>query len=214
MSRNSVEEPRTEEQYIALTYNGHRRLAVLVILTALLFLVIGVAVSIGSTHIPLSTTWQVLLSKLPLIDISSGIDEGTEVIVTDIRLPRVILAGIAGAALAVAGAAYQGLFRNPLADPFLMGVASGAGMGAVIAMAFTSGWFAWLATGVVPPFAFLGALTAVGIVYMVSRVGSKLPVTIMILAGVVVAAFFSAISHYLMLAIEELAHLGLSFLYH
>jgi len=113
----------------------------------------------------------------------------------------------------VAGAAYQGLFRNPLADPFLMGVASGAGLGAVVAMAFTAGWSAWLACGILPPFAFLGALLAVGIVYWVSRVGNTLPVTIMILAGVIVAAFCGAVSHYLMITIEEITHQGLNFLW-
>jgi iron complex transport system permease protein len=192
--------------------NWRRRVYALVGLTVLLVAMVVVGVSVGSTYIPVDTTWQILLSKLPWVDIYAG-DSGTDMIITNIRLPRVLLAGIAGAALAVAGAAYQGLFRNPLADPFLMGVASGAGLGAVIAMTFTAGWFAWLVVGVIPFFAFLGALLAVGLVYLISRVGNTLPVTIMILAGVIVAAFFAAISHYLMLTVEGLAHQGLSFLW-
>ena len=193
--------------------NWHRRIYALLGLTVLLIGAIILGIGVGSTSIPLPTVGEVLLSKLPFYDLPADISSGTDTIVSDIRMPRVLLAAITGAALAIAGAAYQGLFRNPLADPFLMGVASGAGLGAVIGMAFTAGWVSWLAFGLIPPFAFAGALSAVLVVYGVSRVGNTLPVTIMILAGVIVAAFYGAVSHYLMLTVEEITHQGLSFLW-
>jgi iron complex transport system permease protein len=115
-----------------------------------------------------------------------------------LRLPRTVLMAVTGAALAGSGAAYQGLFRNPLADPYLIGVASGAGLGAIIAMTFQAqntllGLFA------VPVAAFAGALLTVFVVYELARVGRALPVTNLILAGVAVSAFATALTSFLMI---------------
>jgi len=123
--------------------------------------------------------------------------ERLETIILDVRLPRILLAGLVGAALAVAGATYQGLFRNPLADPYLLGVAAGAGLGATIAflIPFT---VSWIAFGALPLFAFIGGMVAVAVVYSIARVGKALPVTTLILAGVALSAFLSSITAYLM----------------
>jgi iron complex transport system permease protein len=105
---------------------------------------------------------------------------------------------LVGAALSGSGAAYQGLFRNPLADPYLIGVASGAGLGAVIAM--TIHWsYTTLGLIAIPLSAFLGAVLAVGVVSLIARVGHTIPTTNLILAGVVVSSFCTALSSLLMI---------------
>jgi len=112
-----------------------------------LLVVIVLAASTGSVDIPLATTWRILLDKLPLVYIPQDWSDGWATIVWGIRLPRVLLAGVVGAALSVAGATYQGLFRNPLADPYLIGVAQGSALGAVIGFMISfqvPGWpWAW-----------------------------------------------------------------------
>ena len=98
------------------------------------------ATSIGSVSVPFNTTFSILADKLPLVNIAPTWEPNTATIIFDIRLPRVILAGLVGAALAIAGATYQGLFRNPLADPYLIGVAQGASLGAVVGFLLPVSW--------------------------------------------------------------------------
>ena len=141
-------------------------------------------------------TWDVLVElvdRLPFIDTESGLGERQQAIIWEIRLPRVVLGLLVGAMLATAGGAYQGVFRNPLADPYLLGVAAGAGFGATVAI--VSG----LGDGIgiidpIPMMAFAGALVAVVLTYLVGATGGRLdPVTSLVLAGVAVASFFTAI---------------------
>ncbi|UCG55565.1 MAG: iron chelate uptake ABC transporter family permease subunit [Dehalococcoidia bacterium] len=168
-------------------------------------LVIVFAASIGSAEIPFTKTAGILISKLPFIDITPSWDSTAEIIVFDIRLPRVILAGLVGAALALAGATYQGLFRNPLADPYLIGVAQGAALGAVIGfMIPISG--VGIGISLVPILAFVGALLSVTIVYILARVGRTVPVTTLILAGVALGALLGAIVAYLAITSGQLLH--------
>ncbi|MFP3880288.1 MAG: FecCD family ABC transporter permease [Dehalococcoidia bacterium] len=188
----------------AIRWQG--RVCALLVLAGLLVLVVVFATTLGSVSIPFSTTAQVLLSQLPFVDITPSSPEifGApvsleilETIILDIRLPRILLAGLVGAALAVAGATYQGLFRNPLADPYLLGVASGAGLGATAAMLipFT---LTWMTFGAVPLFAFIGGIGAVAVVYLLARVGKTLPATTLILAGVALSALLASTNSYLM----------------
>jgi iron complex transport system permease protein len=164
-----------------------------------LIIIIAIATSIGSVHIPLGTTFSILADKLPFIHIDQTWPDATTTIVWDLRLPRIILAGIVGAALAIAGATYQGLFRNPLADPYLIGVAQGASLGAIIGFLLPAAW--GLSTyGLVPVLAFIGAIVATLIVYMLARVGNTLPVTTLILSGVALSSLLSSISSYLIIS--------------
>ncbi len=132
------------------------------------------------------------LDRLPLVSIDSGLDVRESAIVWELRLPRLVLAGLVGATLAIAGGAYQGVFRNPLADPYLLGVAAGAGLGATIAIVSTD------VTTSVPPLAFAGGAVAVMATYGLARIGgrSRSGMTL-ILSGVAVAAFFTALQTFL-----------------
>lgn len=109
-------------------------------------------------------------------------------IVWDLRLPRVVLGGLVGATLAVAGAAYQGVFRNPLVDPYLLGVAAGAGLGATIALAQLGPGSPLIAAA-----AFLGAVVAVAVTYAIGFGLGRSASATLVLAGVAVASFFTAL---------------------
>jgi iron complex transport system permease protein len=109
---------------------------------------------------------------------------------------------ITGMALAGSGAAYQGVFRNPLADPYLIGVASGAGLGAVLVLA--ADWpQTWLGLYTVPVAAFLGGVLTVAIVYSLARIGQSVPTTTLILAGVAVGSFAVSLTSFLMLRSDQ-----------
>lgn len=125
-------------------------------------------------------------------------DEIVHTILWDIRLPRTVLIALTGMALGGSGAAYQGLFRNPLADPYLIGIASGAGLGAVVAMTVKWSYSFW-GLMAVPLAAFSGALLTVSLVYFLARVGQTTPVTTLILAGVAISSFATSLMSFLML---------------
>ncbi len=136
-----------------------------------------------------------VIDRLPFIDVDSGLTARQQSILWNIRIPRVVLGALVGATLAIAGAAYQGVFRNPLADPYLLGVSSGAGLGATLAIAV--GGAAGFAG--VPIAAFAGGMLAVGATYALGRtVGSGRTEVVIILAGVAVAAFANAIQTFFM----------------
>ncbi len=174
-----------------------------------LLIVFGVMVALattaGSVQIPFLTTCRVLLSQLPLVNIAHNWPSATETIILDIRLPRVILAGLVGAALAIAGASYQGLFRNPLADPYLIGAAQGASLGAVIGFLLPFDWQN-AGFGIIPLLAFTGALFSVAVVYSLARVGKTLPMTTLILAGVALGALWGSIVSYLIITSGDKIH--------
>jgi iron complex transport system permease protein len=152
------------------------------------------SVLVGPADLSPGTVLGVLASKLlGFHSHASALDAG---IVWQIRAPRVVLGAIVGATLAMAGASYQGVFQNPLADPYLLGVAAGAGLGATIAVAEVSDPTTW-AVDPVPLAAFLGALVAVALTYVLGRSGQRQRTTTsLILAGVAVGSFFTAIQTY------------------
>lgn len=153
-----------------------------------LIVVILVSTAIGPADLSIATVASVLLSHVPLIHYHSSASSINQAIVWDIRLPRVILGGIVGAMLAAGGASYQGVFRNPLADPYLLGVAAGAGLGATIVIVTSAGDTSWL-----PVAAFVGGAAAVTLTYLVgARFGGRSSGASVILAGVAVAALFTA----------------------
>ncbi|HLL64767.1 MAG TPA: iron ABC transporter permease [Micromonosporaceae bacterium] len=157
----------------------------------------------GPVPLPPGSVALELLNQLPFVRIDSGLSPTDAAIVHDLRLPRVVLGLLVGATLALAGACYQGVFRNPLADPYLLGVAAGAGLGATAAIAAraAAGSSAVAGSGTpigVPAAAFVGALAAVALTYALGAAGARYrsPATL-ILAGVAVSAFATAVQTYL-----------------
>jgi iron complex transport system permease protein len=157
-----------------------------------------VATVVGSVAIPIDTVIRVLWHWVRQIP-DTVIPSNLVTIIVTIRLPRVVMVMCAGAALGGAGAAYQGLFRNPLADPYVIGVASGAGLGAISAVALSGALaFAWY---LMPLGAFVGALLVVGLVYLLARGNAQYTNNDLILAGVALAALANALTTYIMLNI-------------
>jgi iron complex transport system permease protein len=169
-------------------------LITLVVLIAAIIL----SLTFGSVAIPPQVFSDLLISAFPGIQVSPAWPETFITIIYQIRLPHTILIALTGAALAGSGAAYQGLFRNPLADPYLLGVAAGAGLGAVLALSIQ--WpTTLLGYYTVPAIAFLGATITIAIVYNLARMGRSVPTTTLILAGVVVSSFATALTSFLMI---------------
>jgi len=155
-----------------------------------LIIMLILSMAIGSVFIPPTELWRVVTGV-------AG-NETFRTILLDIRLPRTVLIALVGAALAGSGATYQGLFRNPLADPYLIGVASGAGLGAILAMSVK--WpYTMLGLLAVPLAAFIASLLTVYLVYTFAHIGRTVPTTNLILAGVAVSSFATAITTFLML---------------
>lgn len=159
--------------------------AILAVAAALL-----AGVLVGPIDIGIADIGRSALARLPLLDVSSPLTPAEEAIVWELRIPRVALGALVGATLALAGATYQGVFRNPLADPYLLGVAAGAGFGATLAIAYGPGTAQSL---FLPLAAFAGAVLAVGAAYVIgTSVGGERTSATLILAGVTVAAFLTA----------------------
>jgi len=162
--------------------------------------VVGVATMallIGPTSIPAGGTLLESLDRLTPFNIDSGLTETQQSIVWNLRLPRVVLGLLVGASLATAGSTYQGVFRNPLADPYLLGIAAGGGLGATIAFVnrFGDGNGAFDGVQIA---AFAGALVAVSLAWIVGVAGDRSNgTTTLILTGVAVASLFTAVQTFL-----------------
>ena len=182
---------------------GNRIVLVLLLLGAGLIGSLFLATAFGVVTISLPDMLKMALNKVAIFDFPStwrGVDE---TIVFQIRLPRVIGAALVGAALATAGVLFQGLLRNPMADPYIIGTSAGAGLGATIAMTLPIN-LVFLGFGLVPLAAFIGALATVIIVYNLARVGGKTPIVSMLLAGFVVSALLSAVISFMMVNSDRL----------
>jgi iron complex transport system permease protein len=154
------------------------------------------AVLVGPVPLSPGAVLLELAGRLPLVDTHSGLSRQEAAILWQLRLPRVVLGGLVGAMLALAGAAYQGVFRNPLADPYLLGAAAGAGLGATLAIAYGPDTTAW-PVDLLPLAAFAGAVIGVVAAYALGRSGGARTTTTLILSGVAVAAFLTAVQTYL-----------------
>jgi len=151
----------------------------LVLVGALLVVGLG-ALALGGVHLPWREVWSGLTGTASAPE--------ANVIVREIRLPRVLLAMLVGAALAVSGTALQALLRNPLADPYVLGISSGAALGAIIAL-----WVGGRLAAVSPLVAFAGALVTMVWVYLLGRRAGRLASYTLVLAGVITASFLSAV---------------------
>ena len=172
-------------------------------LIGVLLLTVVLATAIGAVAIPAGVTVRVVLSQLGFSGVETAdIANATTAIIWRLRFPRVILGALIGASLALAGTTFQGLLRNPLADPFTIGVSSGAAVGATVAMFLRQTGYLYF-SHMIPLFAFAGALMAMFFVYNLAKIGGQVPVVTLLLAGVVVSSFLSAIISLLMVMSGE-----------
>ena len=164
---------------------------------ALLVASIVGAAMVGPFPLSPGSVLRSAIDRLPLIEIDSGLSDREEAILWEIRMPRIALGVLVGSMLSVAGSAYQGVFRNPLADPYLLGAGAGAGLGATLAIAYgpdTAGWF----VDPLPLAAFVGAIIGVFLAYVLGySVRSGRTAVTLILAGVAVAAFLTAVQTFI-----------------
>jgi iron complex transport system permease protein len=158
-----------------------------------------VAVSIGSISVPIGEVWAIIADRVLPGRTTPSWSPSDEHIVWNLRLPRVLLGAVVGASLAMAGAALQALTRNPLADPFLFGVSSGAALAAVASLTGVLGPLAGLS---LPAAAFLGALVTTVVVFALAAVHGRLDVLRLVLSGVAVAQVASALTTLLLLRVS------------
>jgi len=180
---------------------GTRTLKYLVILLIILGLIIVVAASTGAAKISLKDTGLIMASRIPGINhyINTDlIDSQDIVIISQIRLPRIFLSIFVGMALAGAGVIFQGLFRNPMADPYVIGVSSGAALGATIGLVFVTG-AGLFGVSTITAFALLGALGTTFLVYNISRIRGKVSVITLLLSGIALSAMLGAITYFIMI---------------
>jgi ABC-type Fe3+-siderophore transport system permease subunit len=150
---------------------------------------------VGAVRLPAAGIIGEVLDPLPFVSFE-GLSQGHGAILWQIRLPRVVLGGLVGAMLSASGAAYQGVFRNPLADPYLLGAAAGAGLGATLAIVYGPDTTSW-PIDLLPLAAFVGAVGGVMIAYTIGRAaGTARSAGALILAGVAVASFLTALQTY------------------
>lgn len=150
--------------------------------------------ALGPVDLGIVAVGQEVLSHVPFLGVESSFSDTDDAILWELRAPRVALGLLVGAMLASAGAAYQGVFRNPLADPYLLGAAAGAGLGATIVIAYDVGGDGGV--DLRPPAAFAGAMLGVTAAYLLGRSVGGRETTTLILAGVTIAAFFTAVQTY------------------
>lgn len=165
-------------------------------LAGALVLLCLVALSRGSLETPVGSVLKVLLERGSFGLWTGEVDARIATVIWEIRLPRILVAMGVGAALATAGACLQGLFRNPLADPGLIGVSSGGAIGSILAIS-SLGWLpglsGWLAAIQVPLWAMAGSMAATVVVYRVARIAGKTHISTLLLAGIAVNALAGAI---------------------
>lgn len=174
---------------------GNRKFFWLILAMCLLLLTsVTLAVMIGPVSIRPGVVWRIALSHLPLFGSSIPVDwsQGEASIVWNVRFPRVMLGAVVGAGLSVVGVAIQALVRNSLADPYILGVSSGASVGATLVILL--GAFASLGQAALPLAAFTGAILAVLLVVVLAQVGGRLSPVRLLLSGIAVSAVFSSLT--------------------
>ncbi len=179
-----------------------KRITIVISLISVLICCMIAASAIGTISIPMPDIIKMSLNKLPVFDFMPTWPSRWEDIIFQVRLPRVVGGALVGAALSVAGVLFQGLLRNPLADPYIIGTSAGAGLGAIVAMLLPLS-LTFFGFGMVPVFAFIGALATVTLVYNIAQVGGKTPVVSMLLAGFVVGSMLSALMYLLITLFPE-----------
>jgi len=176
---------------LARLKSNQRTVLILACLMGILIVCLLIAAAFGAVSISPLDIVKMTLNKVGFTHFTATWQATDETILFQIRLPRVVAGALVGAALAAAGVLFQGMLRNPLADPYIIGTSAGGAFGATLAMMLPLN-FAFLGFGLVPIAAFFGALVAVLLVYNLARVGGKTPIISMLLAGFAVSAMLIA----------------------
>lgn len=188
---------------------GKRFIVISTVLILILLTMVILALALGSAQLDFFKVIRILAGGLFGENDGAGveIEQFDRQIVLDVRLPRIILAIIVGAALSMAGVIYQSLFRNPMADPSVIGTSSGAALGAIIAIA-TGLDLKFGHLGTIPFMAFFGAILTTLLVYGLAKTGPRVPMTVLLLAGMAVSTFLSStISLIMILRRDEMYHI-------
>ncbi len=188
----AAESTGSQGRRLALRSHWKRAVIVLPVLFAGLLAALVFATAIGSVPISAAEIVQMTLNNSGLFHFRQTWSAADGIIIFQLRLPHVLGAALVGAALAVGGVLFQGLLRNPLADPYLIGISAGSGLGITIGFALPAS-IVVLGFGQIAAFAFVGAILAVALVYWLARVGGRTPVVSLLLAGMVVTALMNAI---------------------
>ena len=203
---------KTDAQVAHLKRVSHWKLYLLLLL-CVFFVVFVLSLNLGYSTIPFRDILLILSKQIPglnsLVD-ASNISTTAETIITQIRLPRVLCGALVGAALATGGVTYQGIFRNPMADPYVIGASTGASVGASLVLVLGVG-MSFLGVNTLQVFAFVFSLLTVLFVYSIAKVGSKVPVTTLLLTGVAISLLQNAVVTYMKtIAGDKILH-GLTF---
>jgi iron complex transport system permease protein len=173
---------------------------IIIVYFIVLLIVIIFASTIGVADIGFIDSLKIISSKIPfvkdLFDLSN-IKETSKTIVLDIRLPRIILSVLIGVALSTSGVVFQAIFKNPMADPYILGISSGAAFGATIVIIFGLG-FSFLGLSAISIGAFIGAILTTTLVYSIASMNSKAPVVTLLLSGIAISFFLSALINLIM----------------
>jgi len=175
---------------------------------------IALASSVGPMQINIQNTLGIIAHQIPVIGnvINKYWTPLEETVVIQLRLPRVLSTVIVGVALSIAGVVFQCIFRNPMADPYVLGVASGAGFGATLAIILGVG-FSSLGLYAIPLMASIGAVSTIFLVYAIARTASGIPVLRLLLAGIAVSSFFSSLISLLLATAQEGIHAAFNWLF-
>ncbi|WP_330404499.1 FecCD family ABC transporter permease, partial [Vallitalea okinawensis] len=202
--RKIIQPPQKEDNWIIrgkmkLKSKISMTMAFILMLIAL-FIVILISATVGSADLSTIDSFKIMMSEIPIIGdlIHMDIESKYITIVMNIRLPRILLATIVGTGLAAVGCVFQGIFKNPMADPYVLGVSSGAAFGATIGLIFS---YLGLInhTIIINALAFGGALITMFVVYNIARIGSKVPTVTLLLAGIAMSFFLQSCISILMI---------------
>jgi iron complex transport system permease protein len=174
----------------------------ILILSAVTLVVLMIlSATTGVANISFMKAVRIMLCKIPFAGSlipTNDIEPAHTMIVLNLRLPRIILSALVGAGLSIVGAALQGMFKNPMADPYVLGISSGASLGATIAI--VAGLeYTFLGVGVTTVFAFIGSISTIFCVYKVARVGCRVPAITLLLSGIAFSFMLSSIVSIMMI---------------
>ncbi len=202
---NRSKDPRKDQSWERSRDRRKTYRWVMAALVAALAAAIVTAAIVGAAGLPVQEAFRAFSALFRHgVDATGDFPEWAPRLLLDLRMPRIVLALIVGAALSTAGASFQGIFRNPLAEPYLLGVSAGAALGATVAIV----WKPLTALGIytLPLFAFVGAVAAAFLVYRVATVGGLTTAASLLLSGVAVGSTLTALTSFLMVATERDLH--------